>query len=196
MDLLVTRCIDGRTWQADDVPSEQPPRVAARLRCSTRCPCPTTCGGRLCAPGAAPRRHACRGRRWRRRLRARAAAGVRADPVRRLPLALCHNDLHHLNLIDDGPRLWLVDWEYGGRGNPLFDVAGFLALHDLGRSPTSVFLEAYGRLRAGDGGLLGTARWTFDYVQWLWYRLRFPDPVGDDAWYAERLAQRLLRCNN
>ena len=98
--------------------------------------------------------------------------------------------------LDDGQRLWLVDWEYGGRGNPLFDLASFLALADLGPVPTEVFLDAYGWPRSRDGGLLEDARWLFDYVQWLWYRSRFPHPVGDEAWYAERLAQRLLRCNN
>jgi thiamine kinase-like enzyme len=38
--------------------------------------------------------------------------------------ALCHNDLLAANLLDDGERLWLVDWEYAGIGNPLFDLAG------------------------------------------------------------------------
>ena len=36
---------------------------------------------------------------------------------------LCHNDLMPGNLIDDGSRLWLVDWEYAGAGHPLFDLA-------------------------------------------------------------------------
>src|SRR5581483_3768020 len=36
---------------------------------------------------------------------------------------LCHNDLLSANLIDDGRRLWLVDWEYAGIGHPLFDLA-------------------------------------------------------------------------
>ena len=57
-------------------------------------------------------------------------------------------------------------------------------------------LESYGRLLPEERSHLDDARWLFDYVQWLWYRSRFPDPVGDEAWYAERLAQRLLRCNN
>jgi thiamine kinase-like enzyme len=36
---------------------------------------------------------------------------------------LCHNDLLPANLIDDGQRLWLIDWEYSGAGHPLFDLA-------------------------------------------------------------------------
>ncbi len=34
-----------------------------------------------------------------------------------------HNDLLAGNLIDDGTRLWLIDWEYAGFNSPLFDLA-------------------------------------------------------------------------
>jgi thiamine kinase-like enzyme len=129
-------------------------------------------------------------------LAGRAAAAFGRLAVGRSASALCHHDLHHLNILDDGARLWLVDWEYGGRGDPLFDVAGFLALHDLGRGPTEAFLDAYGRLPSCAPDALDRARWAFDYVQWLWYRTRFPDPAGPEAGYAERLAQKLLSCNN
>ena len=38
-------------------------------------------------------------------------------------LAVCHNDPYHLNFLDDG-TLWLIDWEYAGMGNPMYDLAG------------------------------------------------------------------------
>lgn len=38
---------------------------------------------------------------------------------------LCHNDMLPANVLDDGSRVWIVDWEYGGVGHPLFDLAGF-----------------------------------------------------------------------
>jgi thiamine kinase-like enzyme len=38
-------------------------------------------------------------------------------------LAFCHNDLLAGNLIDDGDRLWLIDWDYAGFNSPLFDLA-------------------------------------------------------------------------
>jgi thiamine kinase-like enzyme len=34
-----------------------------------------------------------------------------------------HNDLLPSNLIDDGGRLWLIDWDYAGFSAPLFDLA-------------------------------------------------------------------------
>lgn len=48
-----------------------------------------------------------------------------------------HNDLLAANFIDDGRRLWLIDWEYAGFNSPLFDLAnlstgnGFAHEHDL-----------------------------------------------------------------
>lgn len=38
-----------------------------------------------------------------------------------------HNDLLAGNFIDDGARLWLIDWDYAGFGTPLFDLGGLAA---------------------------------------------------------------------
>ena len=35
-----------------------------------------------------------------------------------------HNDMLAANLLDDGARLWLIDWEYAGFNSPLFDLGG------------------------------------------------------------------------
>ncbi len=40
-----------------------------------------------------------------------------------LPIVFGHHDLLPANVMDDGARLFLVDWEYGGFGTPLFDLA-------------------------------------------------------------------------
>jgi thiamine kinase-like enzyme len=34
----------------------------------------------------------------------------------------CHNDLLADNYLDDGDRLWLVDWEYSGNNDPTFEL--------------------------------------------------------------------------
>ena len=39
-----------------------------------------------------------------------------------------HNDLLAANLLDDGNRLWLIDWEYAGFNSPLFDL-GLSLIH-------------------------------------------------------------------
>ncbi|NOX22804.1 MAG: phosphotransferase [Actinobacteria bacterium] len=35
---------------------------------------------------------------------------------------LCHNDPYHRNFLDDG-TLWVIDWEFAGMGDPLYDLA-------------------------------------------------------------------------
>jgi thiamine kinase-like enzyme len=55
-------------------------------------------------------------------------------------LVLCHNDPYHLNFLDDGD-LWLIDWEYAGMGDPMYDLAGIgLNLDTAGRE---ILLRAY-----------------------------------------------------
>jgi thiamine kinase-like enzyme len=34
-----------------------------------------------------------------------------------------HNDLLPSNFLDDGKRLWLIDWDYAGFNSPLFDLS-------------------------------------------------------------------------
>lgn len=35
----------------------------------------------------------------------------------------CHLDMQSTNVLNDGSRLWLIDWEYGGMSDPLLDLA-------------------------------------------------------------------------
>ena len=56
---------------------------------------------------------------------------------------MCHNDLLPANLIDDGQRLWLVDWEYAGAGHPLFDLANASANASFSDAQDRCLLEAY-----------------------------------------------------
>ena len=196
--LLVTAYVEGVTWQAADVTHPgNLQRVADSLRRLHCMPLPAG----VHTVDYAVQAHSLEAglgsddaqAQELRSLAERAFARIRQ---RRIAWTLCHHDLHHLNLLDDGCRLWLVDWEYGGRGDPLMDVAGFLAMHELTAEATDEFLAAYGRLSPDDRDRLVDARWAFDYVQWLWYRLRFAGTGDEGDRHAERLAQRLLRCNN
>jgi thiamine kinase-like enzyme len=65
--------------------------------------------------------------------------------------ALCHNDLLPANVLDDGQRIWIVDWEYAGMANPLFDLAGFSVNCGYSEDQDVEFLEAYrGEFRQRD----------------------------------------------
>jgi thiamine kinase-like enzyme len=39
-----------------------------------------------------------------------------------LPTVPCHNDLLADNYLDDGDRLWIVDYEYSGNNDPTFEL--------------------------------------------------------------------------
>ena len=42
-----------------------------------------------------------------------------------------HNDLLAANFIDDGKRLWLIDWDYAGFNSPLFDLGDLASNNEL-----------------------------------------------------------------
>ncbi len=49
----------------------------------------------------------------------RIEAALAVHPPATVP---CHNDLLAENYLDDGTRLWLVDWEYSGNNDPAFEL--------------------------------------------------------------------------
>jgi thiamine kinase-like enzyme len=71
------------------------------------------------------------------------AAATLAQAVGPFDPVFCHNDLLAANLMDDGQRLWLVDWEYGGFNSPLFDLANLASNNELAEADERWLLEAY-----------------------------------------------------
>ncbi|GGH37807.1 Thiamine kinase [Cribrihabitans marinus] len=69
-----------------------------------------------------------------------AALEVATGPV---TLVVGHNDLLAANILDDGARLWLIDWEYGGFNTPLFDLAGLASNNGLSEAQERAMLERY-----------------------------------------------------
>jgi thiamine kinase len=85
---------------------------------------------------------------------------------------LCHNDVHHLNVVD-GASLRLIDWEYAGVGEPLFDLASVCVYHRYRRSQREQLLSAYAApSEAVSWQRLELACWLFDYVRDLWLAVR------------------------
>jgi thiamine kinase-like enzyme len=60
-----------------------------------------------------------------------------------LPVIYGHHDLLPGNFIDDGHRLWLIDWEYGGFGTAMFDLANLSANNSLSDAEQGHLLEIY-----------------------------------------------------
>ena len=54
-----------------------------------------------------------------------------------------HNDLLAANFLDDGSKIWVVDWEYGGFNDPLFDIGGLSSNNDLDENLENEVLEMY-----------------------------------------------------
>ncbi len=71
------------------------------------------------------------------------AAEVLEGAVGAIDLVYGHNDLLAGNLIDDGARLWLIDWDYAGYNSPLFDLGGLASNNELTAADEDWLLEAY-----------------------------------------------------
>ncbi len=69
---------------------------------------------------------------------ARLEAAV--GPVR---IVFGHNDLLPANFIDDGERIWLIDFDYAGFNSPLFDLSNLASNNELSEPQELAMLEAY-----------------------------------------------------
>ena len=54
-----------------------------------------------------------------------------------------HNDLLAANFIDDGKRMWLIDWDYAGFNSPLFDLGGLASNNELDADQEARVLREY-----------------------------------------------------
>lgn len=62
---------------------------------------------------------------------------------RPLPIIFSHNDLLPANILDDGNRLWLIDFEYAGFSTSMFDLAGLASNAGLSEDESEALLAAY-----------------------------------------------------
>ena len=54
-----------------------------------------------------------------------------------------HNDLLPANFIDDGKKIWLIDFDYAGFNTPLFDLANLASNNGLALEQEQAILENY-----------------------------------------------------
>ena len=97
--------------------------------------------------------------------RASAVARRIEEHRRGAPIVPCHNDLLNANFIGDGSRLWIVDWEYAGMGDPFFDLGNFAVNHELDAEGERLLLESYG---SGDAEALILMRFMSDFREAMW----------------------------
>jgi thiamine kinase-like enzyme len=60
-----------------------------------------------------------------------------------LPIVFGHHDLLPGNFMDDGKRLWLIDWEYGAFGTPMFDLANLSSNGEFTAAQDDALLAVY-----------------------------------------------------
>jgi thiamine kinase-like enzyme len=103
----------------------------------------------------------------------------------------CNNDLLAANFIDDGARLWLIDYEYSGNNDPCFELGNVAAESGLDGAALAALVTAYyGRARrsriarAQLFGLVARYGWTLwgaiqharsdlDFDYWSWAMEKF-----------------------
>jgi thiamine kinase-like enzyme len=121
----------------------------------------------------------------------------RIERVRGAPTPCpCHNDLLNANFIDDGERLWIVDWEYAGMGDRFFDLANFSVNHGLDDAANERLLRAYfGQVRDDDLRALCLMRFMSDFREAMWgvVQQAISELDFDFAAYAAEHFERLQR---
>jgi len=78
-------------------------------------------------------------------------AGKLERAVGEVEVVFGHNDLLPANFIDDGKRLWLIDWDYAGFNSPLFDLGGLASNNQLTAAQEDWMLETYFERPIDDG---------------------------------------------
>lgn len=65
---------------------------------------------------------------------------IEASPV---PLSPCHNDPWPANFVDAGGRLYIIDWEFSGMNDPMWDLGDLSVEAGFGPRQDRVMMEAY-----------------------------------------------------
>ena len=73
----------------------------------------------------------------------RARAVRLALEVSPAPLVPCHNDPWPGNLLDADGRIYLIDWEYSGMNDPMWDLANLSVEAGFGPEQDRAMMEAY-----------------------------------------------------
>ncbi|RWG87841.1 phosphotransferase family protein [Mesorhizobium sp.] len=126
----------------------------------------------------------------------REAAVVRealaAHPIQ---LAACHCDPLCENFLDTGERMWIVDWEYSGMNDPLWDLGDLSVEGGFDAAQDEEMMRAYfgGEAKPAERGRIVIYKAMCDLLWTLWglIQLANNNPVDDFRAYADG---RFARC--
>jgi thiamine kinase-like enzyme len=110
-------------------------------------------------------------------------------------LAPCHCDPLCENFLDTGARMWIVDWEYGGMNDPMWDLGDLSVEGNFSPEQDQTLMQAYfaGPATAHDHGRMVIYKAMCDLLWTLWglIQLANANPADDFTVYAEN---RFARC--
>jgi len=119
-------------------------------------------------------------------------AALAAHP---LPLVACHCDPLSENFLDTGDRMWVVDWEYSGMNDPMWDLGDLSVEAGFDAAQDEEMIAAYfgGEPKPGERGRIVIYKAMCDLLWTLWglIQLANDNPADDFRAYAEK---RFARC--
>ncbi len=112
-----------------------------------------------------------------------------------LPLAPCHCDPLCENFLDTGDRMWIVDWEYSGMNDPMWDLGDLSVEAGFSAEQDERLLEAYfgGPPDPFDRGRMVVYKAMCDLLWTLWGLIQHADGNPAEDFWAYALG-RFERC--
>ena len=105
-----------------------------------------------------------------------------ANPI---PLTPCHCDPLCENFLDDGKNMWIVDWEYSGMNDPLWDLGDLSVEAGMDDTQEAKLLSAYfgAEPTAAQKGRVIIYKAMCDLLWTLWGLIQLADDnPADDFW--------------
>lgn len=126
---------------------------------------------------------------------AQAGAVRQALDAKPVPLAPCHCDPLCENFLDNGRRMWLVDWEYSGMNDPWWDLGDLSVEAGFDAAQDQELLSAYcgGEPPAWAVGRTTIYKAMCDLLWTLWGLIQHANQNPADDFWAYAL-NRFQRC--
>lgn len=117
--------------------------------------------------------------------------------IRPLPLRPCHCDPLAENFLDTGERVFVIDWEYAGNNDPMWDLGDLSVEAGFGPEQDAALLQAYfaGQVPSADHGRMVLYKAMCDLLWTLWGIIQHVNEnPADDFWaYAVNRFERCKR---
>jgi thiamine kinase-like enzyme len=112
-----------------------------------------------------------------------------------LPMAACHCDPLCENFLDAGERMWLVDWEYSGMNDPMWDLGDLSVEAGFDAAQDEQMMRAYfvGEPRPADRGRIVIYKAMCDLLWTLWGLIQHANRNPAEDFWAYSIA-RFERC--